>query len=81
MCSKIPGLLPVWQVLRSLNYPEPTDDMKIAGILKKIFREFKKSPSHPSIAGLRCEFGGHLPISSKKCPRPIQVVLGGSYAF
>ena len=34
-----------------------------------------------TIAGLRCEFGGHLPISSKKCPRPIQVVLGGSYAF
>ena len=34
-----------------------------------------------SIAGLRCEFGGHLPISSKKSPRPIQVVLGGSYAF
>ena len=37
--------------------------------------------SYTSIAGLRCEFGGHLPISSKKCPRPIQVVLGGSYAF
>ena len=36
---------------------------------------------HTSIAGLRCKFGGHLPISSKKCPIPIQVVLGGSYAF
>ena len=45
----------------------------------KIFKKIKKHEL--SIAGLRCEFGGHLPISSKKCPRPIQVVLGGSYAF
>ena len=57
----------------------------VSSVLLNIFEKYRDIGDiggiRASIAGLRCEFGGHLPISSKKCPRPIQVVLGGSYAF